>query len=97
MKPVGWIVIMLAVLGMVGVLQPSARAEQISAAAAPGEFLIKFVAGTTEQQQAMAVNARGGVIKERIPELGVVIAQFKESKSVDQGRMAELINFLLND
>lgn len=97
MKRVAWLGALLAMFGILGMLQPSAAAQEVGAEAVPGEFIVKFAAGSTEAQQVQALRARGGEVAERIPELGVAVARFDVPKGVDEARTAALIQALESD
>ena len=98
MKRVGWLGALLATLGIFGLFQPNVAAQKVNgAAAAPGEFIIKFAGGATEAQQEQAVRARGGQVTERIRELGIATARFAVPKGAEQVRSEALVKALESD
>jgi len=80
-------------LALAGAVQPDAQA-QVGAAAVPGEFIVKFAAGTTEAQHEQATRALGGELAERIRELNMAVVRFNVPKGVDTDRTAALAKAL---
>lgn len=88
MKRLGWLGALLIVLAFVPALQLRVLAGATRTSnVVPGEFLIKWKAGSSADQQVAAAQAQGGRIVDRIPALGIAAVRF--DATVDGVRSAE--------